>query len=111
LCSHVLGGELPLLYVKKEVFEWLKSGKKTIDIRKGLPCRGEIAFFSTGRCTLKFRIVKTESGQLLDVVRLDNFRKIIPSAGSLEEAVAYLRGLYVGYDGFFCAYYVEPLRG
>lgn len=102
---------MPLLYVKKEVFGWLQSGKKTIDVRKGLPRSGEIVVFSSGPQTLRFRIVKTEVGRLLDVVRLDNFKQVIPSAGGLDEAVAYLKGLYGGYDGVFCVYYVELLKG
>jgi hypothetical protein len=56
------------------------------------------------------KIVKKETGRLEDVVRLDNYRLIIPTALVLDEAIAYLRGLYFGYVGVFSAYYVSPLE-
>jgi len=99
---------LPLLRTKKEVFEWLKQGKKTIDIRKGNPYRGEIAVFAAGPHVLRLKIAKRESGRLTDLVRLDNFRQVIPSAVVLGDAVDYLRRLYGDYDGVFTAYFVEP---
>ena len=86
---------LPLFRTKKEVFEWLKSGKKTIDVRKGNPLHGEIAVYLSGRNVLRMKIVKRETGKLDEVVRSDNFRLVIPSALVLDDAVAYLRGLYV----------------
>ena len=55
------------------------------------------------------RIIKRETGRLREVVRSDNYRLVIPSAVALDDALAYLRGLYVGYDGVFTAYYVVPL--
>ena len=50
-------------------------------------------------------------GRLEEVVRSDNYRLIIPSAVTVEGAVAYLRQLYDSYDGVFTAYYVVPLVG
>jgi ASC-1-like (ASCH) protein len=82
---------LPLLYTRKEVFEWLKQGKKTIDVRKGKPQNGEVAVFQSGPHVLRFRIVNKESGALLEVLRLNNFRLVIPSAVGFEDAVGYLR--------------------
>lgn len=105
----VFGVDLPLFRTKKEAFEWLRTGKKTIDVRRGEPLKGEVAVYLSGRRVLRFRILKREAGRIEDVVRLDNFRLIIPSALSLEEAVGYLRGLYGGCDGVFTAYFVEPL--
>jgi hypothetical protein len=100
---------LPLLYARKEVFEWLKQGIKTIDIRKGKPQNGEMAVFQSGPNVLRLKIVKKESGSLLAVLRLDNYREVIPSALLLGDAVGYLRGIYGVYDGVFTAYHVEPL--
>ena len=100
---------MPLLYARKEVFEWLKQGKKTIDIRKGKPQNGEFAVFQSGPGVLRLRIVKKESGPLLEVLRLDNFKSVIPSAVEFGDAVGYLRGIYGVCDGVFTAYYVEPL--
>lgn len=48
-------------------------------------------------------------GRIEDVVRSDNYRLIIPSAGTIDEAVDYLRRLYCGYDGVFTAYHVFSL--
>jgi ASC-1-like (ASCH) protein len=100
---------LPLFRTKKEVFEWLKTGKKTIDIRKGNPLNGELAVYLSGRKVLRMRILKREAGKLIEVVRSDNYRSVVPSALTLQEAIAYLHGLYDGYDGIFTAYFVEPL--
>ena len=102
--------DLPLLYARKEVFNWLKQGKKTIDIRKGRPLNGENIVFQSGPKTLRFKIVKRESGRLLEILRLDNYNQVIPSAVGLSEAVNYLRLIYGVYDGIFTAYYVTPLK-
>jgi ASC-1-like (ASCH) protein len=102
--------DLPFFLAKKEVFEWLTQGKKTIDVRKGDSKPGEIAVFQSGPHALRLKIVKTESGRLTEVLRSDNFKQVIPSAVALGDAVDYLRGLYGGvYDGVFTAYYVVPL--
>jgi ASC-1-like (ASCH) protein len=101
---------LPLFRTKKEAFEWLKTGKKTIDIRKGNPRLGEVAVYLSGRKVLRMKIIKTETGRLFEVVRSDNYRLVISSAVTIEEAVAYLRDLYGGYDGVFTAYHIVPLE-
>ena len=100
---------LPLFLAKKEVFEWLAQGKKTIDVRKGNPKPGEIAVFQSGPHALRLRIAKKESGGLMDVLHTDNYLQVIPSAGGLGDAVDYLRRLYGVCDGVFTAYYVAPL--
>jgi ASC-1-like (ASCH) protein len=102
---------LPVFRTKKEAFEWLKIGEKTIDIRKGDPCRGEIAVYLSGRKVLRMKIINREMGRLEEVVRSDNYRLAVPSAVTVEGAIAYLRQLYDGYDGVFTAYYVVPLVG
>jgi ASC-1-like (ASCH) protein len=98
---------LPLLRIKKEAFEWLKEGRKKIDVRKGKPHSGETAVFEAGRHVLRLKIVKKESGSLMDLVRSDNFKQVIPSAGTLEDAVDYLRRLYGDCEDVFTAYYVK----
>ena len=98
---------MPLLRTKKEVFEWLKQGKKTIDIRKGKQCRGEFAFFQSGHEMLRLRITKRETGRLTELVREDNYWLVIPSAKTLGDAIIYLRALYGNYNGFFTAYYIS----
>ena len=101
---------LPLFRTKKEAFKWLTSSKKTIDVRKGNPYRGEVAVYLSGRKVLRMRIVKRETGRLSEVVRSDNYRLVIPSALVIDDALVYLRGLYDGYDGVFTAYYIAPLK-
>lgn len=101
--------KVPVFRTKKEAFEWLKNGRKTIDVRKGVPWRGENAVYLCGRNVLRLKISKREMGRIEDVVRSDNYRLIIPSAGTIDEAVDYLRRLYCGYDGVFTAYHVFSL--
>jgi ASC-1-like (ASCH) protein len=101
---------LPLFRTKKEPFEWIISGKKTIDVRKGNPKRGETVVYLSGRKVLKKRISKTETGKLSEVVHLNNFKQIIPSAETIEEAIIYLRKLYFSYEDVFTAYYFDALK-
>jgi ASC-1-like (ASCH) protein len=100
----VLG--VPVFLAKKEVFDWLLQGKKTIDVRRGRPIAGDTATFLSGRRRIMLRVVQTQSGRLTDVVRLDNFKQVIPSAQSLEDALVYFRRFYGDCDGVFTAYTV-----
>ena len=84
------------------------QGTKTIDVRKGSPQHGDTAVFISGPYRLTLRIVKTQSGKLTDVVGLDNFRQVIPSAADVDDALAYFRRLYGNCDGVFTAYTVAP---
>jgi ASC-1-like (ASCH) protein len=95
------------LLAKKEVLEWLKSGQKTIDIRKGKPREGDRVLFVSGPYRLEMRVVGCVSGRLSELIRPDNFRSVIPSAESVDEAWAYLGRFYGDYDGVFTAYFVE----
>lgn len=52
------------------------------------------------------QIVDRQSGALSDLIRENNFRQVIPSAGSVDEAVNYLRRIYGDVDGVFTAYFV-----
>ncbi len=97
---------MPLLRTKKEVFQWLKEGKKTIDIRKGTPHRGDTACFLCGPYKLQMTIIKKETGKLTELLRSDNYSQVIPSAATLGEALDYFRGLYGDCDGVFTAYHV-----
>ncbi len=94
---------------KKEAFQWLTEGTKTIDIRKGNLRHGGTAIYQSGPCTLRLKIVKTQTGYLREIVRKDNFLQVIPSAHDLGDAIVYLLRLYDGYNDVFTAYYVEPL--
>ena len=100
---------MPLFRIKKEPFEWLASSKKTIDVRKGNPHEGEVAVYLSGRRTAD-EVVKRESGRLAEIVRSDNYKQVIPSAVVVDDALAYLRVLYDGYEGIFTAYYIVPFE-
>ena len=97
---------MPLFPAKKEVYAWIKDGKKTIDVRKGNPWRGEVAVFQSGANYLRLTIIKKETGKLAEVIRPDNYKQIIPSAESLEAALKYLHNLYGVNGEFYTAYYL-----
>jgi hypothetical protein len=97
---------VPLFLAKKEVFGWVKTGEKTIDVRKGEPWSGETATFLSGSSKLKFQIAKKESGRLTEIVTRQNYRLVIPSAKNLDDALSYFQGLYGSCDGVFTAYYL-----
>jgi hypothetical protein len=100
---------LPFLLAKKEVYLWLREGKKTIDIRKGPPKPGEVAVFQCGPYSLKFKVSRVVSGQLSEVLGADNFRQVIPSAVCVEDAFGYLGRIYGDLGGVFTAYYLVPI--
>jgi len=94
--------------VKKEVFEWIRTGQKSIELRRGKAKQGNNAVFQCGRNIIKGIIVKKEEGSLTDALRGDNYKNIIPSANTLEEAINYIKKLYGTTEGVFTAYYFEP---
>jgi hypothetical protein len=100
-----------MLLAKKEVYEWLKTGQKTIDIRRGKPRQGERVLFVSGPHRLEMQIVDRRSGALLDLICLDNFRQLF-LCGSVDEAVDYLRRIYGELTGFlrlFCHMLIRVL--
>ncbi len=101
---------MPLLLASIEIFDWVKAGKKTIDVRKGKPVGGNIATFECGPRYLRLKIIRTDVGKLSSIVRQDNYKSIIPSAKSLAEAIEYFHNCY-GNDDFVCtAYYLGKLE-
>jgi ASC-1-like (ASCH) protein len=58
--------------VKKEVFEWIRTGQKTIELRRGKAKQGNNAVFQYGRNILRRIIVEREEGNLTDVLRQEN---------------------------------------
>ena len=90
--------------VKKEVFEWIKAGKKTIELRKGKAKAGEQAVFQCGGNILRGKITRKSEGNLSALLQNFNFKEIIPSAHSVEEAKAYIKKLYGTTNGTFATY-------
>jgi len=94
----------PLFMVKKEVFEWIKAGKKTIELRKGKAKSGDQAVFQCGGNILRGKIVRKDEGNLRTLLQSLDFKQIISTANSIEEAEAYIERLYETTDGIFTAY-------
>jgi ASC-1-like (ASCH) protein len=90
--------------VKKEVFQWIKTGKKAIELRKGKAKAGEQAVFQCGRNILRGKIVRRDEGKLQVLLQSLSFKQIIPTANSIEEAEVYIKKLYGTTDGTFTAY-------
>jgi ASC-1-like (ASCH) protein len=91
--------------VKKENFEWIRSGRKGIDVRKRKKEKGDKAVFLCSKWMLKGKIIRKEQGKLSDVVNESNFRDIVPVAKNLKEAIAYIGRLYGAGEEEFTAYY------
>jgi ASC-1-like (ASCH) protein len=99
-----------MFLAKKEVYGWLKEGKKTIDIRKGAPQDGAVASFQCGPYpVLRFAIVKRETGPLAQVIREDTFKAVIPTARTPKDACDYLQAIYQDERGVFTAYHLARL--
>jgi ASC-1-like (ASCH) protein len=96
---------MPAFMTKKQVFEWIKTGEKTIELRSGKPLNGDrIAFLNgQGQC-VKGRILRKLEGKLEDVLNADTFKKTVPTAKSLDEARAFIKQIYPLAGGTFTTY-------
>jgi ASC-1-like (ASCH) protein len=97
---------MPLLRTKREYFEWVKSGVKTIDLRRGKPKGGDVAVFLCGREVLRKKILSKKTGKLEEVLTEENYRQIVPDSKSVAEALERIRLLYGATDGEFTTYQV-----
>jgi ASC-1-like (ASCH) protein len=96
---------MPAFLTKKQVFEWIKTGEKTIELRSGKCLKGDrIAFLNGQRQCVKGRILRKQEGKLEDVLNADTYRKIVPAAKSLDEALAFVKRIYPLSDGTFTTY-------
>ncbi len=92
---------------KKDVFAWLKIGTKTLEVRKGSAKTGNSAVFQCGPNCLEMHIIKTETGKMNEIINCNNYKKVIPSAKNLDEAISYLREIYTFNEAdIFTAYYL-----
>jgi len=55
----------------------MRTGKKTIELRRGKAKQGDNAVFQCVRNILRGIIVKKEEGSLTDVLRQDNYKFIV----------------------------------
>ena len=96
---------MPAFLTKRQVFEWIRSGEKTIELRSGKSLDGENITFISGRGqTVKARILRKQEGKLEDLLNLATFRKIVPTAKSLDEALAFVRAIYPLSNATFTTY-------
>jgi len=65
--------------------------QKDNEFRRGKARKGDEAIFQCGRRIVRGKITRREEGTLEDVLRQDNYKKIVPIANSLEEAIGYLK--------------------
>ena len=96
--------------VKKEVFEWIKTGRKTIELRKGRAKAGDEAVFQCGRNILRGKIVRRDEANLQTLLQGLDFKRLIPIANSVGEAKAYIEKLYGTTDGTFTAYQFSLIK-
>lgn len=90
--------------VKREAFDWIKTGKKTIELRKGKAKSGDQAVFQCGRNIMRGKIIRKDEGNLSTLLKRFNFKQVIPAANSVKEAKAYFQKLYGTTNGTFTAY-------
>ncbi len=98
---------MPLFMVKKENFDWIRSGRKRVEVRKRRMEKGDKAVFLCSKWMLKGKIIRKEQGKLSDVVNDSNFRDVIPIAKNLKEALLYIEKLYGTSEDEFTAYYFK----
>ncbi len=96
---------MPGFRTKRQVYDWVKTGEKTIELRKGKTQKGSCIAFLNGRgqC-IKGIILQKREGKLDEVLNENTYRKIIPTAKTLDEAVEFIRQLYQSTEGTFTAY-------
>jgi ASC-1-like (ASCH) protein len=96
---------VPAFLTKKRIYDWIKAGEKTIELRSGKSLSGEnITFLNGRRQTVKGRILRKQEGRFEDLLNAATFAKIVPVAKSLDEAVAFVKEIYPLTEGTFTAY-------
>ena len=96
---------VPAFLTKKQIYDWIKAGEKTIELRSGKSLNGEnITFLNGRRQTVKGRILRKREGKFEDLLNAATYLKIVPVAKSLDEAVAFVKEIYPLTEGTFTAY-------
>ena len=95
----------PAFLTKKEVYEWIRTRRKTIELRRGKPQNGDKITFLNGRNeSVKGRILRKQEGRLLEVLNSATYKRIIPTAETLDEAVTFVKQIYRSTEGTFTTY-------
>jgi ASC-1-like (ASCH) protein len=96
---------LPTFRTKKPIYEWIKSGQKTIELRRGKSIDGDSITFLSGRGEkTKGRILGRHEGKLEDLLNHVTYSKIVPPAKSFDEALAFIKKIYPFTEGIFTTY-------
>jgi ASC-1-like (ASCH) protein len=99
---------MPAFLTKKEVFEWIRTGRKNVELRRGKIQNGDVITFLNGRSeSISGRILRKKEGKLEDVLNTMNYNQIIPTAKNLDEAKVFIRRLYPSTRGTFTTYEFE----
>ena len=99
---------MPAFLTKKEVFEWIRTGRKNVELRRGKVQNGDAITFLNGRKeSLSGRILRKKEGTLEDVLNAMNYKRITPPPKNLDEAKALIRRLDPSTAGIFTAYEFE----
>jgi len=97
--------EMPSFRTKKQVYEWIKTGDKTLELRKGKSRKGDAIIFLNGKGRfMKGRILRKREGKLEQLLNSTTYKSIVPTAKSLDEAFAFIRQIYPSSDGTFTTY-------
>jgi ASC-1-like (ASCH) protein len=77
-------------------------------LRRGKARKGECISFLNGRNeSVRGRILKKNEGNLEDVLNATTYKKIIPTAKNLNEALDFVKKIYQSTEGEFTAYEFE----
>lgn len=95
---------MPLFPVKKQVFEWIRENKRTVEIREGKSKKGNEAVFRSGRNVLRRKIVETKEGHLRYLLLHYGFKKVVPTVHTLDETLLFYETLGHDINGIFTAY-------
>jgi ASC-1-like (ASCH) protein len=77
-------------------------------LRRGKARKGErIAFLNGRNESVRGRILKKNEGNLEDVLNATTYKKIIPTAKNLNEALDFVKKIYQSTEGEFTAYEFE----
>ncbi len=99
---------MPVFRMKKEPFNWIKTGTKTVELRKGKAKKGDNATFLSGKSQVaRGKILKKQEGKLSELLNSATYNNIVPTAKNLSEATEYLKRIYSSLEGTFTAYEIE----
>jgi ASC-1-like (ASCH) protein len=77
-------------------------------LRRGKARKGDYIAFLNGRNeSLKAKILRRQEGSIEDLLNDATYRRIIPTARDLDEAVEFVKRLYLSTEGKFTAYEFE----